>query len=382
MTKASKQLSALSLAVATVTAPVSAVEIYKDSKHSASLTGHYQIQHVSSDGTDEFVDSNSRIAFGFDRQLQQGWQALGYLELGVELAENNGGLVISGDGIKGSSSKDDSVWLRQGFVGVEHEKYGKITLGKQWASIYTVSGQADIWHYFGGDAAGIYNLGSDGGFSGTGRAEQALQYNNQFGDLSVSVQFQSTQEEIDVYDEFGEEIPGVTAEFDNSYGFGLKYSLPFNVHLGAGYNEANLKFRSDAVGAIDIDDTLTAFSISYGTSKNDPFYIVAIMVEGEFHELNDRNALMEDTIGLELWASYRFADDKAMVYAGYNSLEDDSSGLNNSYERNSQMVGAAYFFDPLFDIFVEFQQDDNSTAADGSDLGREDTLAVGVKYVF
>ncbi|NTS78346.1 porin [Catenovulum sp. SM1970] len=375
--------SCSAIALMCVAANAQAVDIYKDDKNLATLTGHYQVQYVSSDSSNEIVDSNSRIAFGFNKHIPKEWTAVGYLELGVELAENNNSLVVQGNGIKGSSSKDDSVWLRQGYVGAKHEDYGSITIGKQWGSIYTVSGQADIWHYLGGDAAGIYNLGSDGGFSGTGRAEQAIQYNNKFGDLALSLQYQATEEDISVYNQFGEEIDGVSALYDDSFGFGLKYSLPWNITLGAGYNEAYLEFEdSNANQTFDVDDTLTAFSISYGSGKSDKVYVVAIFTEAEFHEINDQNGLMEESTGLEVWASYRFMDDKFMSYGGYNALEDDSSGEDNSYKRSHYLLGLAYYYDPSFYVFTEAQLEDDSKFADGSTNDRDDIFALGIRYQF
>ena len=48
---------------------VNAVEIYKSDTVSATIGGYYQIQHISSEGTDELIDNRSRISFGFDNLI-------------------------------------------------------------------------------------------------------------------------------------------------------------------------------------------------------------------------------------------------------------------------------------------------------------------------
>ena len=77
---------------------------------------------------------------------------------------------------KADSKEDDSndVNVRLAYVGFD-SKYLQFTYGKNWSSYYQIAGMADQYSIFGGSAAGVYNAGTDGGATGTGRADDVLQ---------------------------------------------------------------------------------------------------------------------------------------------------------------------------------------------------------------
>ena len=66
---------------------------------------------------------------------------------------------------------------RLGNVGVDFGPFGRIAVGKQWGvhtdvTLYTT----DQFVVFGSQASATYTAGTDGGFLGNGRADQALSY--------------------------------------------------------------------------------------------------------------------------------------------------------------------------------------------------------------
>ena len=70
---------------------------------------------------------------------------------------------------------------RLGNVGVDFGPFGRITVGKQWGvhtdvSLYTT----DQFVVFGSQASATYTAGTDGGFLGNGRADQAVSYHGTF----------------------------------------------------------------------------------------------------------------------------------------------------------------------------------------------------------
>ena len=70
---------------------------------------------------------------------------------------------------------------RLGNVGVDFGPFGRITVGKQWGvhtdvTLYTT----DQFVVFGSQASATYTAGTDGGFLGTGRADQTVTYHGTF----------------------------------------------------------------------------------------------------------------------------------------------------------------------------------------------------------
>lgn len=82
--------------------------------------------------------------------------------------------LIGGDPGTQEDSDNVALPLRLAFVGFEGPQ-GRVSFGKQWSTYYDVAVFTDQAPFFGGSASGTYNAGTDGGVSGTGRANQALQ---------------------------------------------------------------------------------------------------------------------------------------------------------------------------------------------------------------
>ena len=79
---------------------------------------------------------------------------------------------------------------RLGYLGVDLGKWGAVVLGKQRSIYYDITGYTDRFNVFGGGASATYTAGTDGGYTGTGRADQALTYRNSTGRFSYGAQFQ------------------------------------------------------------------------------------------------------------------------------------------------------------------------------------------------
>ena len=371
------KLIATSTAIALASPSISAMELYKDDKNSLELGGFFGANYVMADGTDEVSNGNSRINFTFTHQLNNGWSAFAKAEWAVSLVSNNSDLVLNGDSNLAQGEASDTLSSRLGFVGMAHDTWGSITMGKQWGSIYNVTGVTDNFYVFGGDGAGSFALG-DGGYTGAGRAEQAIQYNNSFGNLAVSVQMQGT-EEVVALDELLPGIPNNDLEliYDNSYGVALTYELPFNLSVGVGYNEASVEMTGlNSAISEELDDTLTAVSVTYGTLGQPGLYAAVVATEGENHEFNDEGDMIAETTGVEAMVTYRFANDLE-VLGGYNSVKSDDG---DDYEKAYMVAGVAYHFSDHFRVHSEYKLDE-STNFDGSE-NDDDILAVGARFSF
>ena len=109
--------------------------------------------------------------------------------VGLHLVDRNDYVSISADPGEQYGKVDQTFYARQGFIGIG-TPYGNITMGKRWGVHYTLAGNVDNMYMFGGDAIGVYNAGTDGGPSGTGRADQAVAYELDKGPIYIGVQGQ------------------------------------------------------------------------------------------------------------------------------------------------------------------------------------------------
>lgn len=374
----------------------SALEIYKDKENTLNVSGFFNILYVSGDGFDEMSDGASRVNFEFTRQLNDGWSAFAKAEWAVNTVNSNSNLTISGDGRLAPGAADDTISTRLGYVGFKHDTYGSFSFGKQWGTIYHVTAPTDMLNAFGAEAAGSFNRGTDGGYTGVGRAEQAMQYNNSFGNLFVSAQMQATQNEVDISEEFLNSLPengipgtplipkDISITYDNSYAASAIYSLPMDIKIGLGYNVANIEVTSNENPALvnDVEDTMIAAHITYGNIGNYGLYAAVVASETENHEMDNTGDII-DANGLEAVVTYRF-DNNIELLAAVNQLTADEQG--NDYEMAYYVAGVGYYWSDNFKVFAEYKFDD-TTYADGQSFedangANNNVLAIGARYVF
>lgn len=74
-----KTLVATALAAIFLVPSVSAIEIYKDNKNAVEIGGFIDARVINTQGETEVVNGASRINFGFNRELTDGWKAFAKL---------------------------------------------------------------------------------------------------------------------------------------------------------------------------------------------------------------------------------------------------------------------------------------------------------------
>ncbi|WP_068546141.1 porin [Thalassotalea crassostreae] len=368
--------------IAAMSAPAfSAVELYKDDIHEVTFGGDLSTHYVSGEDASgesysEIKDGFSRINFNYTSKLSDGWSAIAKLEWKVLFTENDSDLVLSGNDKVGVGDSGETIANRHGFLGVTHDKWGSITMGKQWGSTYMVTGVTDSFMIYGGDALGIYDLG-DGGYTGVGRAEKALQYNNSFNNLSVSVQLQAGNQNVDLT---GSDAGDGELLIDNSYAVAATYALGEKMVVGLGYNLATIEINTD-INTGEFDDTLVAASFTYGAKAGDGLHIAVAAVQTEYHQMDNNGNLLEEATGFEGLVAYRFENDiEALV--GVISATSDESG--NDYEKSYVIVGGAYYWSPSFRIYSEVKIDDSTYV--NQDMStftpNDDVVGVGARFTF
>ncbi|WP_177168932.1 porin [Thalassotalea agarivorans] len=383
-----KSMLAVGVASAVFAGSSNGAELYNNPDVGAVDLGvSYSAFILQGKDTNTVEDGASRLWLIFSKDLGDGWTGFARSEWGVVLTNNVGGVEFvrntGGNSLRPAGADGESFFIRKGFVGIKKDGVGELTLGKQWGLSYDIGGVTDNFYVFGGKASGTYNFGIDGGISGTGRAEQALQYDVEIlGGLDLGVQFQFTDETIYIVDDdTGDIIEDTDLAYDNSFAVKVGYTFDFGLMIGAVYNKANLKIIDDAgvLPSLDVSDTLLTFGASYGSLANKGLYAALVLTTMEYHEINDLNSIMADAMGAELMVKYNFENNWG-VHGGFNYLSDESSGPLNQYELTHIYLGTDYQFTKGFSAYIEGVLD-STKGADGSDIG-EDQIGLGFRMDF
>ena len=138
--------------------------------------------HIAFAGKSAAIENNSsRLGLMMTSDERSGWSLLARAEFGVNLVKNDTRFNLDdNDDDRWATLKegapDQTIWTRLGYVGVEYERTGEISIGKRWSVYSDVASWTDMFDVFGGWASGQYPGGTDGGYTGTGRAEKVLMY--------------------------------------------------------------------------------------------------------------------------------------------------------------------------------------------------------------
>lgn len=282
------------------------------------------------------------------------------IEFGLNLVRRDEYIKFSADpGSPGHVSQ--TVFIRQGLIGVS-TPYGNISIGRQWGVNYTLSGNIDDMYIGGGYAIGVYSAGTDGGISGTGRADQSLKY--EYTGKRFYFGAQSQLRNISENDQF----------FADSYGF-ASYYIFGRVKLGASYNKVLDGVEHPTPTQAKINDELITGLIDYRV-KDFHFGIMPELFTN--HEKNNIDSFYTG-YGLEYSIRYHFGKDKKwrIIQNSYVLLPSDK---DSKYMMNRYTINLARRFNDNTAIILGFTYD-NSTNHDGT-ITNHHILGLGFYYNF
>ena len=161
--------------------------------------GQWRTHLATFDDTAEVQDNATRVGINFrtrgDIQMFVG------TEWGVNFVQSSTqfNLSAAGPGEFGQVTTATSTPFitRLGFVGIDFGPAGRVAIGKQWSAHYDVTSYTtDRFNVFGGQGTSTYVAGSDGGVTGTGRADRVVTYRNKIAkifDVGLQAQFRGTE---------------------------------------------------------------------------------------------------------------------------------------------------------------------------------------------
>jgi len=240
-------------------------------------------------------------------------------ELGLKLTSKDSFVHVTADPGATFAQIDNAVFARQGFIGIG-TPFGRISIGKQWSVHYTLAGCIDNMYMFGGMAIGVYNAGTDGGPSGTGRADQSVKYELFKGNFYVGAQMQLRN------------ISDNDRNFADTYGAATYYK--FNAFkIGVSYNKVLDGIEEPIEGAAKINDEFLAVLLDY--NKGDFHFGIMPQVFNN-HEKTDENIFFNG-YGFETNLKINFGKNKQWALVNNISLllpmdEEDTKYMWNKYD--------------------------------------------------
>jgi len=395
---------AASIAALMATSGAQAVEVFKQGDTTLSIGGYADInlkmkneKYDKGTGTPEsdsrihFDDNSSRINFVFTQGLSGNWKAQAAYEMGFKFA---GGNALRGTpGQVPGNSANDIFSSRVSYIAMMNDNVGSIYFGKNWSAYYEVGGVTDVPYVY-APVFGVYELG-DGGITGTGRADSAIQYMHKIAGATIALQYQPFEQRFINTNPPGDDKYVHTDAFttkEGSYsrltygpGFGLalKYDIMGYVELGFAYNMHTITLEeatvTDTSKSEDLTSSIMAFSLQHGEFGSGGFHAGFVFNMGEnFGSVSSGNqgisgyTLAPEATGMELVLSYTVADFTPMI--GYYSITAKSSDDRPASDadelqevtRSKMAVSLSYNWTKNFLMYLEAGLDVGSKATLGN----------------
>jgi len=348
---------------------------WSDEPSGYDLYGSARLLYRKAGGETVLGDGGSRIGVNATWQYRpQSW-LFARVEAGFNLLDALDAVFHPGS--RADDESDALLFSRLYYVGWETPDQ-IATVGKNWSTYYQVTGFTDLFDSTGGSASGTYNAQTDGGPTGTGRADSVLQTRVTVDWFPESLHVKPFDMNVQV--QYGRGIPQVV---DAKYGLTLGLSAVFktreDMEAGFAYNFADVRNeRNPALAAAGIRGDAQA--LAFGVRQiRDRWYLATTLTRLLNHETTDQ-ARYFNGWGWEVYGRYRLFG-KFWAVGGWNWLKPDSGQpLVGQYRTKYGVVGLRYSikeFQRL--VFLEARLD-TSRETDGSMVGN--SVAFGVRWNF
>jgi predicted porin len=300
-------------------------------------------------------------------------------EWGVNLvqSESDFNLSSAGPGSFGTvTTTTNPVFLaRLGFAGVDFGPFGKVALGKMYSVQYDIAGYTtDRFNVFGGQGSFAYVAGTDGGETGTGRADRIVNYRNtilKIIDIGIQGQFRDVGND----------------HTTDGEGASLQFTILPGVKAGATYTRTNwspaqqqqvqdLGANSDFIAAgTRIDWRILQMGAVYAHQHNGDVAFVPTPGAPE-----QTTAIVYDAHGVEVYA--RAGLGKLGLIGGfiYQDPKVRNPLLDPNFRTRYFILGAEWFFAKNGKIYSESKINSGGVMATGqSDYS---VFTIGFRYDF
>ncbi|WP_024771375.1 porin [Aquimarina macrocephali] len=306
-----------------------------------------------------------RVGLKFKHALSndeaENFNIIGGIEFGLNLVSRDDTVEFAVDPGAGIAQVGDAVFTRLGFAGVSYRDF-EFTFGKQNSVYYTMGAtEIDRFLALGGAAIGVWNI-SDGGVSGTGRANQVFILKYQKNGLSLGVQAEARN-----ISENSESI--------DTYGFGANYKIG-GFGIGVGYNKVNDGVEDPLPNQAKDGDE--AFVTSASFEKGRFTVAVSYSILKQHQRLGD---VFYDAKGVEFYARYKFSTNKRWHFAtGFNYLKPDDDQNLGDFDTKFGIAEVGYNFKKSSHIFAatKIELSENSIG----NRRNQSVFGIGIRFGF
>ena len=320
--------------------------------------------------TAEVQDNATRVGINF--RTRGAVKLFAGTEWGVNLvqSETQFNLSASGSGDFGvvGTETNEVFNARLGFVGVDFGPLGRVAIGKQNAVHYDVTSYTtDRFNVFGGQGTSTYVAGTDGGASGTGRADRVVNYRNtifRIFEFGIQGQFRGADSNGVAGSAQVTILPGlkVGGAVTHTYWSPTTQDLVRNLDGDADYV---------AIGT-RIDWRILELGLVYSHQSNGD------MVQVPIGSVNTPVAF--DADGVELYA--RVGLGPIGLIGGFTYLEPDVDDplLDPDFKTGYLILGGEWFVARGAKIYTESKIDLDSVTATGA--SGDSVFTIGFRYDF
>lgn len=344
---------------------------YKYKDHTSfKLYGSARFRFTDSSLGDEWDDGGSRVGANGEFQFRPRFWLLGRAEVGFNLFDAVGGLLSSSNRLDDEDKKASPRLLYGGLQTTSTT----LSYGKNWSSYYRVSSITDRFESFGGDASGTYNALTDGGETGTGRANNVLQ--GRFSIKGLPEKWKLKPIKLNVQIQNGEDIPQVDgAKYKQALGISTILESTGEKMIGIAYNQAVIDEEDlPALRIQGMDGDSTALII--GTRRFDDKYYAGMTISRLKNQETTNVGNYFDGWGWEFFSSYNISN-RWWVVGGWNVLEpDNNQPLAGDFRLRYGVLGLRYTFDKFRKMVYSEIRLDDSLSTDGTRPGNTYTLGV------
>lgn len=336
------------------------------------LYGSVRIRYRDTDSGSFWGDGGSRFGVSGRLQFRPKTWLIGRGEAGFNLLDTADLLFNRGDRPPGTKFGDE-VFLRLLYLGIETPNFN-VTAGKNWSTYYRVSRFTDRFQGTGASASGTYNAGTDGGYTGTGRADGVLQSRGLVNVVKAISALRPLN--INYQVQHGQPIPTIPDKnYKTTIGLSSVLTTDKGLGIGLALNYANIDSADlPALSANGIDGDATALIL--GVRKySDDWYLGTVVARLNNHETTDQSIYFDGT-GWEVYSQYR-VHKKWWAVAGWNKLEPDSSEVQaGAFNINYGIIGVRYSFEGFRQMIFANVRLESSSIQDGTELGNVYTIGV------
>ncbi|RKN81379.1 porin [Ulvibacterium marinum] len=289
------------------------------------------------------------------------FNVIGGIEFGLNLVSRDETVEFAVDPGAGIAQVGDAVFARLGYAGFSYKDL-EFTFGKQNSVYYQLgANQVDKFSAFGGAAIGVWNI-SDGGVSGTGRANQLLKVSYANSGLKIGVQGQARN-------------ISVNSKSLDTYGLGASYTIG-GFAVGLGYNKVLDGVEDPLPNQAKDGDEAFVTSASY---EKDRFSVAASYANLKQHQrLGDT---FYDATGIEFYLGYIFSKNKRWKAAtGFNYLTPDSEAGLGDFNNAFAIGEVSYAFKKGSKLFAAAKIDQSEDTT--GDRRNQSVFGIGVKFDF